>query len=121
MCFVFACDMNMKHIFIALLLAFCASSAMAENETRRGDINKDGTVTIADVTTLVIIILGKTPPDTDSPDIADDTPAWEPANAPRRHADDGLDGEGSRTAGKRTLKDSSVKTAKGSVKANHKN
>ena len=42
---------------MALLLAFCASSAKAE--TIRGDVNKDGSVTIADVTMLVNIILGK--------------------------------------------------------------
>ena len=45
------------------------------------DVNGDTKVTIADVTALVNIILGKTSPGSDSTDIDDDDPAWEPANA----------------------------------------
>ena len=48
------------------------------------DVNGDTKVTIADVTALVNIILGKVPPESDSTDIDDDTPAWEPAQAPKR-------------------------------------
>ena len=101
---------NMSKILFALLLAFMASNTMAA-ETLKGDVNGDKVVTIADVTALVNvilgksepneacdvngdtvisiadvtalvnIILGKTPPGSDIVDIDDDDPAWEPANA----------------------------------------
>ena len=113
----------MKKIYktlFALMLA-CMVSTSASAETKKGDVNGDNQVTIADVTALVNvilgktasnpacdvngdsiisiadvtalvnIILGKTPSATDSSDIVDDPPAWEPANAPKRHADDGQD------------------------------
>ena len=110
----------MKKIYktlFALMLA-CLVSTTASAETKKGDVNGDNQVTIADVTALVNvilgktasnaacdvngdtiisiadvtalvnIILGKTPSATDSSDIVDDPPAWEPANAPKRHTDD---------------------------------
>lgn len=110
----------MKKIYktlFALMLA-CLVSTTASAETKKGDVNGDNLVTIADVTALVNvilgktasnaacdvngdtiisiadvtalvnIILGKTPSATDSSDIVDDPPAWEPANAPKRHTDD---------------------------------
>ena len=81
------------------------------------DVNRDAVISIADVTALVNILLGKMP--TDTIDIDDDTPAWEPANAPRRHADDGLDGDSIQTAGKRTQGNALDRRAQRSVKLNN--
>ncbi|MBP3211398.1 MAG: dockerin type I repeat-containing protein [Prevotella sp.] len=99
-----------SRILLALLLT-CTVSSAAAAETPKGDVNGDTKVTIADVTALVNVILGKTtanaacdvngdtkvtiadvtalvniilsktPPGSDSTDIDDDDPAWEPANA----------------------------------------
>ena len=129
----------MKKIYktlFALMLA-CLVSNSASAETKKGDVNGDNQVTIADVTALVNvilgktasnaacdvngdtiisiadvtalvnIILGKTPSATDSSDIVDDPPAWEPANAPKRHADDGQDdnnGNNAKTREQRKLR-----------------
>ena len=70
----------MRYIFIALLLVCLASSARAED--KQGDVNKDGKVTIADVTKPVDIILGKEG-GTETGEF-DDDPATGPANAPKR-------------------------------------
>ena len=128
----------MKKIYktlFALMLA-CMVSNSASAETKKGDVNGDNQVTIADVTALVNvilgktasnpacdvngdtiisiadvtalvnIILGKTPSATDSSDIVDDPPAWEPANAPKRHADDnnGNNGNNGKTREQRNLR-----------------
>ena len=91
----------MKKIYktlFALMLACMASTS---------DVNGDTIISIADVTALVNIILGKTPSATDSSDIVDDPPAWEPANAPKRHADDGQDdnnGNNAKTREQRKLR-----------------
>lgn len=99
-------------LLFALLLACTSVSASAG--TRRGDANGDGQVTVADVMMIVKVILGHaagndacdvngdktvsvadvsevvkiilsgTLPESESTEIADDPPAWEPANAPRR-------------------------------------
>ncbi len=112
-----------SRILLALLLT-CTVSSAAATETPKGDVNGDTKVTIADVTALVNvilgkatanaacdvngdtkvtiadvtalvnIILGKVPPESDSTDIDDDTPAWEPAQAPKRGGSDGNDSGG---------------------------
>ena len=79
-----------SRILLALLLTCTVSSATAA-ETPKGDVNGDTKVTIADVTALVNIILGKVPPESDSTDIDDEEPAWEPAQAPKRGGNDGND------------------------------
>ena len=108
---------KIPQILFALLLACMVSTAAAQ--TKKGDVNGDKQVTVADVTALVnvilgkatrndacdvngdtfvtkadvtalvYIILGKTPPEGDSTVVVDDPPAWEPANAPRRGGNDG--------------------------------
>ena len=112
---------KIPQILFALLLACMVSTAAAQ--TKKGDVNGDGQVTVADVTALVnvilgkatrndacdvngdtfvtkadvtalvYIILGKTPPEGDSTVVVDDPPAWEPANAPRRGGNDGENNE----------------------------
>lgn len=62
---------NMSIILFALLLAFMASNTMAA-ETLKGDVNGDKVVTIADVTALVNVILGKSEPN-EACDVNDDT------------------------------------------------
>ena len=62
---------NMSKILFALLLAFMASNTMAA-ETLKGDVNGDKVVTIADVTALVNVILGKSDPN-EACDVNDDT------------------------------------------------
>ena len=112
---------KIPQILFVLLLACMVSTAAAQ--TKKGDVNGDGQVTVADVTALVnvilgkatrndacdvngdtfvtkadvtalvYIILGKTPPEGDSTVVVDDPPAWEPANAPRRGGNDGENNE----------------------------
>lgn len=112
---------KIPQILFALLLACMVSTAAAQ--TKKGDVNGDKQVTVADVTALVnvilgkatrndacdvngdtfvtkadvtalvYIILGKTPPEGDSTAVVDDPPAWEPANAPRRGGNDGENNE----------------------------
>ena len=112
---------KIPQILFALLLACMVSTAAAQ--TKKGDVNGDKQVTVADVTALVnvilgkatrndacdvngdtfvtkadvtalvYIILGKTPPEGDSTVVVDDPPAWEPANAPRRGGNDGENNE----------------------------
>ena len=107
---------KIPQVLFALLLACMVSTAAAQ--TKKGDVNGDKQVTVADVTALVnvilgkatrndacdvngdtfvtkadvtalvYIILGKTPPEGDSTVVVDDPPAWEPANAPKHHTDD---------------------------------
>ena len=112
---------KIPQILFALLLACMVSTAAAQ--TKKGDVNGDKQVTVADVTALVnvilgkatrndacdvngdtfvtkadvtalvYIILGKIPPEGDSTVVVDDPPAWEPANAPRRGGNDGENNE----------------------------
>ena len=112
---------KIPQILFALLLACMVSTAAAQ--TKKGDVNGDKQVTVADVTALVnvilgkatrndacdvngdtfvtkadvtalvYIILGKTPPEGDSTVVVDDPPAWEPANAPKRGGNDGENNE----------------------------
>ena len=48
---------KIPQILFALLLACMVSTAAAQ--TKKGDVNGDGQVTVADVTALVNVILGK--------------------------------------------------------------
>ena len=103
---------KISQTIVALLLACTAGSASAA-DTLKGDVNGDQKLTVADVTSLVKVlmgqatandackvnddevvdskdvlalvdlILGRTPKDTTSTDISDE-PATEPAQAPRR-------------------------------------
>ena len=50
----------MKKILILIVMVLSVLTVRADDEPlKKGDVNKDGSVTIADVTLLVDIILGK--------------------------------------------------------------
>ena len=54
----------MKKIFLQSILLFFAATAMNAQEILKGDMNDDNEVTIADVTSVVNVVLGKAPLET---------------------------------------------------------
>lgn len=135
---------KISRILFALLLASTASNALAD-ETKKGDVNGDNAVTVADVTALVnvilknstqtpacdvngdgivskadveavvSIILGKTPPGSDIVDIDPDDPPTWEPANAPKRSDDGI-----QTIGKQTPTDSFGKSAKSSAMLKNK-